>query len=416
MRLYGMRRLVVTAMCLVLVSAFASYALAGTAITVHIVDHGNTGIEYYKNTVIPRFQEEYRDIEVEAQFGSWSELLDQYLIWYASGIGPDAGQIGGTHLGFMVDNDLIRSIDDRVEEWDQFSNYPPPAVEDSIYNGHYYTIPYRIDQRTLIYRKDLFNEVGLDPEKPPTTWDELAQFATRLTVTDPDGKITRSGFAVWPHWQTFSSFLFQAGGSYMNEDGSRVIFNNASGVEALQFMVDLVQEYGVHPVNDWDGTVVSNGAMEYLNDKRLYAVLDPNPVIPEDSLGVALPPKHAEQTSLILINKWFISKNTRNPDATWKWLEFVSRPDTMSGISQACKTLAPRLDVATLPPWNDDFRWMTFYDAAMIATTIQGRNNPHFNRIVGGIQSLLSPAIAMEQPASVLLDNAAREINALLEQ
>ncbi len=47
----------------------------------------------------------------------------------------------------------------------------------------------------LIYNPDDFKEVGLDPDKPPTTMDEMLEYARKLVKRDSSGNITRSGFA-----------------------------------------------------------------------------------------------------------------------------------------------------------------------------------------------------------------------------
>jgi|GEM_PF-504119 len=47
----------------------------------------------------------------------------------------------------------------------------------------------------LVYNPEDFQEVGLDPAKPPTTMSELLEYAKKLTKRDGSGAITRGGFA-----------------------------------------------------------------------------------------------------------------------------------------------------------------------------------------------------------------------------
>lgn len=49
-------------------------------------------------------------------------------------------------------------------------------------DGSYYGYPMLVEPSTvLFYRKDLFQAAGLDPAKPPTSWDELVTYAKALT-------------------------------------------------------------------------------------------------------------------------------------------------------------------------------------------------------------------------------------------
>ena len=41
------------------------------------------------------------------------------------------------------------------------------------YRGHHFGLPWSADVRTLFYNNDALLEVGLDPERPPTSWDEF---------------------------------------------------------------------------------------------------------------------------------------------------------------------------------------------------------------------------------------------------
>jgi ABC-type glycerol-3-phosphate transport system substrate-binding protein len=95
----------------------------------------------------------------------------------------------------------------------------------------------------LAYRKDLFIAAGLDPNKPPKTWDEFVQYAQKLTIPEKN----QYGFVIQPYDWWFISWLWMNGAELFSPDGKKAIMNSPEGVEALQFYVDLNSRYHVVP-------------------------------------------------------------------------------------------------------------------------------------------------------------------------
>lgn len=125
-------------------------------------------------------------------------------------------------------------------------------MEDSYVNGKIYSIPFQRSTMVLFYNKDAFAEVGLNPDKAPTSWKELTDFSRKLVKKDAAGNFERygvgialnSGSAQW----AFTGFALQNsvdGRNLMSEDGKKVYFDTPENAEALQFWVDLQNKYNV---------------------------------------------------------------------------------------------------------------------------------------------------------------------------
>ena len=71
-------------------------------------------------------------------------------------------------------SDLIIPLDDTIQDK---QDYVPAAIDYVTWDGKLWGIPYRIETHGVIYNKDHFKEAGLDPDKPPKTWDELTAAA-----------------------------------------------------------------------------------------------------------------------------------------------------------------------------------------------------------------------------------------------
>jgi multiple sugar transport system substrate-binding protein len=96
----------------------------------------------------------------------------------------------------------------------------------------------------LVWNKKLFREAGLDPEKPPTTLDELLDYAKRLTKYDAQGNIIQSGLSMLTQGQGHSYIreilIRQFGGVPYSDDGRRVMYNTPQGEAALKWYTDRI--------------------------------------------------------------------------------------------------------------------------------------------------------------------------------
>lgn len=123
-------------------------------------------------------------------------------------------------------------------------NYYPAAWNEALYEGKVYAIPTGIDDRMLLYNKAIFREAGLDPEKPPRTWEELREYAKKLTKINPDGTYARIGFIPNYGNSWFYIYSWQNGGEFMSKDGRRCTLDDPINVAALQYMADVYKDLG----------------------------------------------------------------------------------------------------------------------------------------------------------------------------
>ena len=72
--------------------------------------------------------------------------------------------------------------------------YPAPLARCELKQGTHLCLPWGGDVLALFWNKDLFKAAGLDPEQPPRTMEELADFAEKLTLHSAQGKLSQLGF------------------------------------------------------------------------------------------------------------------------------------------------------------------------------------------------------------------------------
>ncbi len=202
---------------------------------------------------IAAFQEQNPNIEVKQTIVSWGEAHSQFLTAVAAGVAPDMALMGGAWAVEFYEMGAFAPAGDNLPAGfaDQFV---PTALEAIQFDGELYGVPWEGATWGLFYRKDLFEAAGLDPDKPPTNWDELLEYSQKLTVDkDGDGKPDQWGLvfpaAGWEPDDYFLPFLWQTGNpvAKKTEKGWVSTIGEPSGVEALTFYYDLVNTHKVTP-------------------------------------------------------------------------------------------------------------------------------------------------------------------------
>ena len=123
------------------------------------------------------------------------------LLAMAGGVAPDVLYVNFRISDSYIQQKFLYPLDDYVEQWakeeDLSERIYPPVWQVIKREGHIWAIPYQTYVITLQYRKDLFREAGLDPNRPPRNWDELFEYAKKLTY--PEKGQYGLGIAAGPH-------------------------------------------------------------------------------------------------------------------------------------------------------------------------------------------------------------------------
>ncbi|MCC6805115.1 MAG: extracellular solute-binding protein [Anaerolineae bacterium] len=111
-------------------------------------------------------------LELEPEGGAFQALI-------AAGNQPDLIITSfGPQLGAIAAQDAAVALEDLTGAEDLLASIEPRAIQ-KLY-GHNYYIPVGADVTLMIYNKQLFEEAGLDPDMPPTTWDEFLADAAAI--------------------------------------------------------------------------------------------------------------------------------------------------------------------------------------------------------------------------------------------
>lgn len=129
-------------------------------------------------------------------------------------------------------------------------------------DGEHYAYPMLVEPSTVLYyRTDLVTAAGLDPDSPPTTWDELIEWATALTTGDVKG-MTIASTAPDLGWSSWGLQYNACGHLPISDDWSEARATDSCFEDLLGFYSELYQK-GLIPqqptVGYADGAPYGNG-------------------------------------------------------------------------------------------------------------------------------------------------------------
>ena len=111
----------------------------------------------------------------------------------------------------LMDQDVLVSFDEvatSAEDKQWLSGFYPALMENSKARGKIWGVPFQRSTIVMYHNKDAFKEAGLDPNKPPATWDEMVAMSQKLVKKDASGNVTRWGEQI-PSTGGGSFYLFK---------------------------------------------------------------------------------------------------------------------------------------------------------------------------------------------------------------
>lgn len=298
-----------------------------------------------------RFHEIHPNITIEFQDVPFEELHDKLLTQIAAGNPPDAAYVDSPIVGEFAQRDALVNLDEFISKSSviDVTDYVPGFLTAAQYNGSMYGLPIDGESTGLFYRTDRFEEVGLDPTHPPATWAEFEEYAAKLT--DPANKkygtivfATEAGYYFYP-------WLWQANGSVLNPDNPNdVIFDSEAGQKAANFYVNLAKYSPPDFLNSnsWDGRVAfANGDVAMYVAGAWFAgvLLSEFPEATGYWNSAPLPTDERCATT-IASDHLVVFSASKNPEAAYKWIEFVSSPENMAVLNLG----TPEYPATLLPP------------------------------------------------------------------
>ena len=366
------------------------------------------------DAMIAEFEKQNPDIKVEVEVIGYDDYFTKLQTQASSNTLPDVFEMNYENFNTYAGNGVLLDLTEMAESDEDFS---PDMLTGNTYeyfqnDGKLYGLTEKVSDVVLYYNKDMFDAAGLEYPQADWTWDDLLTAAQALTK---DGVY---GFYAPVTYNELYKVVAQNGGALFDEDGNPTI-DSAENVEALQWMLDKMLEYHIQPTSEEmsgktpeDMFKNSEIAMEVTGSWMVTTFADA-----PFEWDIALEPGNTDQVHHVFADGIVASANTKNAEAAWKLIKFLSTDATAAKI---------RLDSSwDLPATNDESVQEQYtsqekpeHREVIFEAMESGIMPPvvdHYAEVQNAINEELNRAVIGQQSAEEALKAAQEEVTNILK-
>ena len=364
------------------------------------------------NTVIPAFEAKYPNITVKQVAYSHDDLYQKLLTGAAAGELPDVVRSDIAWTPTFAANGVFGQLDGMPNFSSLSAATFPGNLSTNLYKGHYYGLPLDTNTRIMFANMDAFAKAGITT--PPATFADLVADAPKLKAKGiyayADGGT--GGWNILP-------WIWSNGGALTNDDYTKATgyINGAASVQAVQMLADLYKEGAIPNIilGAQGGLATSDGV-----PKGNYAMTLDGPWMNPIWSGsypkfkpteAAVPAGAAGSISVVGGEDINMISTTKNKDAVEKFISFMLSPDAqldMTKVGQLSVRQDLRSQVTSIQPYYTQF-------LAQLATAKARTPVPNYPKIDTILSTQLGNAISGKEPVQRALDEAAAQIDPLLQ-
>lgn len=303
---------------------------------------------------IAKYEELNPDIKLIVSTGAGHMDEQKLLCAIAGGKPPDVVNqdrfaVGGwaARGAFLPLDDLIardRTAPDGIDPGD----YYPACWNEAVFEDKVYAIPNNTDARLLYYNEDILRREGYvnadGSIRPPKTWEELKEYAIKMTKFDDQGNVTQVGFI--PMYGNSWLYLYgwQNGGSFLSPDGRTCTLNDPPVVSALDWVTGVYDKIGGVKKIDGFASTFQEGDFDPFITGKIAMMINGNWILnniatykPNLKFGVAPAPVPAWRLEAASKDpnlspyltwsggySWAIPKGAAHQEQAWKFIRWMS--------------------------------------------------------------------------------------------
>lgn len=329
------------------------------------------------------------------------QFVTKFATAIAGGQAPDLAAIDLIYTPAFMQAEQLTDITDLANDMPYLGDLSPAHVALGTWrDGKIYGLPFAAEGSVLVYNKGLFEQAGLDPDSPPTTWDEIYEAAAAINeLGDDTYGFYFSGACAGCNAFTFLPYIWASEGDVLSADYSQPTVDSPEVKAALEFYKKMWDERLVP-----EGAKVDNGA-DFINGfttgkvgmigSGAFAISLLKNDHPDIDFGITyLPGQGGGRSSFAGGDNIGIPKGSEYVDEAFEFLEWLYSDEVQLEYYAKNNSLPVRTDLAENEYFEADPRLSTSASAMAIGKTPYSvKYNDLFNDNNGPWLGLLQQAI-----------------------
>src|SRR5690606_28255876 len=275
-----------------------------------------------------------------------SDLNQQLAQGFASGSPADVFYLSTDAMAGYAANGSLAPYGDDVEDT---SDFRPALLEAFTLDGHLYGLPKDVSTLALLINEDLWKEAGLTEDDVPTTWEELADVASRA------GSDKVAGLTMSTEYQRIGAFMAAAGGELVTD--GKATANSPENIEALEYVKSLAESGALKFSADlgagWGGEAFGSGSAVMVVEGNWITGAMANDYPDVKYKVVELPDGPAGKGTLQFTNAWGVAADSPNQAKAVELITFLTSPEQQMEFARAFGPM-PSVE-SDSDEWADEF-------------------------------------------------------------
>jgi multiple sugar transport system substrate-binding protein len=366
------------------------------------------------------FEKRNPTIKVMPETVTSAERVPKFTAAMEAGRGPDIYMDTPPNAPNLIGRGYCQNLESRMKADGMLARFTKGDLDSFTDDkGDHYFVPYSTGPMGLIYNAKAFQDAGLDPDRPPRTWEELLDYARKLTR---DGRYGIGLFgkgdnsSVWRLWYWWMS----NGAEVLTPDGKKSAINSPAFIEAIDFWADLYRKHKVAPpsvpANSFgennqllaQGVVamVESGVWQFGVTEKI------NPAIKGHLRAAPMPKRKVEVAVGGGTDALCITSGSKHADAAWQLLKFLSSAEAGITVWKMHGKFPANVESMQASELRNDPLVRAF--APMIKVARTAFKSTKYVEITNALGTMQQEVLTGAKPTAAAVKAAADRIDAIL--
>lgn len=294
--------------------------------------------------LIAKFQEENPNITVKVEFIPQDNYASKLIPSLATDSAPDVFQVQSGMVYRLAKEGSIQPLDETVVTTaDMENDFVASTIDALKYDGKYYGVPTDTQSIIMFWNKDLLAAEGLDAENGPQTWDELFEYARKLTKYE-NGQMLQSGWGHKGYFPEVQSYVEQSGGKFYDSAAGKFVFaDDAISVQAITELSDMLRVDKIYSESftaNWGGFREGKVAIMLGHPAMIGNLAKTAPSL---NYGISLIPAADNGSRISCVTSWgYVMSANAESEASTKLIEFLGSEEVEKQWTQTTGELPAR--------------------------------------------------------------------------